>query len=130
MVKLGRKQKAALQRKKELAGVYLLKQREISCFHILPYGRAVTNIENQGFGDSTTWTPDEKRFFDSKISDISSSALDIDFTRIKQRKGVDAVYTSVGWSDIIMVNSAHEVSSRSESTTIWAFEYRCVRTIE
>ncbi len=48
MVKLGRKQKRHAKEKKGVAGVCLL-QREM--YLLLSMGGAITNIENQGFGE-------------------------------------------------------------------------------
>ena len=100
MVKLGRKQKRHAKAK-GVAGVYLLSV-------VLSMGGAVTSIENQGFGGSTTWTG-------SGFEKISA----VHWTLTSR----DSNYWLVGHN-----NGEFGAWATVESTT-WAW-YRCVRTIE
>ena len=86
---------------------YLLPtQREM--YLVLSMGGAVTNIENQGFGDSTTWTGNGFE----KISTVhwTLTSRDSNYWLVGHNNGEFGAWATV------------------ESTT-WAW-YRCVRTIE
>ena len=103
MVKLGRKQKRHAKTK-GVAGVCL---PSVRCIWF-SMGGAVTSIENQGFGGSTTWTG-------SGFEKISA----VHWTLTSR----DGGYWVVGHN-----NGEFGAWTTGESTD-WAW-YRCVRTIE
>lgn len=88
------------------SGWRLPTQREM--YLVLSMGGAVTNIENQGFGDSTTWTGNGFE----KISAVhwTLTSRDSNYWLVGHNNGEFGAWATV------------------ESTT-WAW-YRCVRTIE
>ncbi|KAB6254022.1 hypothetical protein, partial [Bacteroides xylanisolvens] len=88
------------------SGWRLPTQREM--YLVLGMGGAVTNIENQGFGDSTTWTGNGFE----KISAVhwTLTSRDSNYWLVGHNNGEFGAWATV------------------ESTT-WAW-YRCVRTIE
>ncbi len=88
------------------SGWRLPTQREM--YLVLSMGGAITNIENQGFGDSTTWTGNGFE----KISAVhwTLTSRDSNYWLVGHNNGEFGAWATV------------------ESTT-WAW-YRCVRTIE